>query len=701
MSKRSEIKIALEKVLREGKGHGAVVRDSRRRPILIPDILVDVDKIARSGRSFLDMGRRIRVQPADAKGQEEAWVVPTELIAISRDDPGAAAGLSLPFGTLVQDRGLWLKYAPGFRELGVNDRGDILVGRSHPGAAAGAGAAEADGAAAGPVRNAINTTVIGRTKRVVARMDAAEHAKDRAEAEAWLKILAGVEGGKTLKAEFKSAGIDCVHHTNDPYLHRTARLSFYDVRDSEMLRIESLIKLRFRKARRDVPRISVYALTGVPKDPAAFAAFFRKAKAAKKDPAKTGIPAKPADSRFYDAAAKSIAPGAYFFLPPLGKLPAELTVITINTDAHGDTKARGVLSPLMGIMSLIDLLSARTSVAVLSKGGHALNIMGGTGAGKSTMALFWADRNEKYKRLELRRRYEMDLRRTPDAGRLGEAGIQKELDRVMERVGIVCQEDWVEILKEGAGHWVFWPAERCMYARTAGFPGLSYVLSENDPQLENVAADFGGSGDVAGLGRVDHECATERLFYDPEWGHLQYDKSPRKIAANILLERSAEPGPIVRRLTAREAVDWLIAGRTPEGGFEPLQNPYPDFCGLLIQAGLVGDKLVEAYAAAQRGDFTLMGAGDPKLGERIHERFDLQVKLWLDNCREVPTFILNGAGGVEMTQDVAWLLAEHPDLFGGWKQVAVEEFQKYMSERYGVAYGPRGEWMHIPPSARR
>ena len=46
------------------------------------------------------------------------------------------------------------------------------------------------------------------------------------------------------------------------------------------------------------------------------------------------------------------------------------------------------------------------------------------------------------------------------------------------------------------------------------------------------------------------------------------------------------------------------------------------------------------------------------------------------------------------------LLSEHPDAFGGWKLVTIEEFQKYMQERYGVTYGPQGEWMHIPPGAR-
>src|SRR5262245_41473725 len=688
MSKRSEIRIALEKFLRvgDGKGSAQIVRDQRRRPILIPESLVDYDRITKGGRAFLELGRRIRILGGRGKEGDAVWVLPTELTQISRDEPSSAAGVSLPFGTLVQDRGLWLKWAPGYRELGVSDRGDVLVRYDEE---------AAKDPLAGPVEGAVHTQVTGRVRRLVARLSATEHKADREEAEVWLKAMAALGASKTLKVDFKCAGVDCTHLGNVPYLQRTAKLNFFDVRDSEMLRIQSLLRLRFRKVRREIPRFTVYSLMGVPADANAWGAFQKRLKAAKKDPDKLGIPAKIADSRFYDPVAKAIVPSSFVFFPPLSKHPQELAVVTVNTDLHGEVKGRGVVSPMTSIMSLIEVISARASVAVLNKAGTATSFLGPTGCGKSTAAIFWAEKNDKYRRAELRRRYESDLRRTPDAGRLGETGIQKQLDLTLTKVGIACQEDWIEILKEGAGHWIFWPTERGMYARTSSFAGLPYVLSQNRPLLENVAADFGGSGDPALLGRVDHACFPERVFYDPEWGHLVYDASPRQIAINVFLERNPDLPFLVRRATAREAVDWLLMGRTPEGGFEPLHNTYPDFCGVLMDLGIVGDKLVPAYEQAQRGDYAALGGGDAALGELIYQRLDVVVKLWLDNCREVPTFVLNGAHGLDLTQDAAWLLSEFPTVFGGWKLVTVEEFRKHMGERYAVVYGRDGEWLHV------
>ncbi len=520
MSKRSEIRIALEKFLRVGDGKAAasMVRDHRRRPILIPESLIDFDRIGKSGKSFLEMGRRLRILKDGLRGGEEVWVLPSELCQISRDEAAAASGIALPFGTIVHDGGLWLKWAPGYRELGVNDREDLLV-RFEP--------ESADKAAVGPVPNSVHTLVQGWSRRLVVRQAADEQAADRREAEAWLKVMALLGAGKTLKTDFKCAGIDCAHLTNDPHLHRTSRLGFYDVRDSEMLRLESLVRLRFRKARRQVPGVTVLSLTGVPHTQTEWAAFMKRVKAAKKDPVKLGLPEKLTESRFYDAASKGIVPSCFAPFSRLAKLPADLTVITVNTDWHGEIKGRGVMSPIATIMSLIEVISSGSAVAALSRSGNATCFTGPSGTGKSIAALFWSDRNEKHRRGELRRRYEADLRRTPDAGRLGEAGIQKELDKTMAAVGILCQEDGVEILKEGAGRWVFWPAFRSLYARTAGFPGLKYVLAENQPLLENAAADFGGSGDPRGLGQMNHACCTERIFYDPEWHHLNYDRTPR------------------------------------------------------------------------------------------------------------------------------------------------------------------------------
>lgn len=53
-----------------------------------------------------------------------------------------------------------------------------------------------------------------------------------------------------------------------------------------------------------------------------------------------------------------------------------------------------------------------------------------------------------------------------------------------------------------------------------------------------------------------------------------------------------------------------------------------------------------------------------------------------------------------MTQDMNWLLSEHPEAFGDWKKVTTAEFQAYMGEKYGVTYSDRGSWTHVTPTQR-
>ena len=688
-SKRAEVRVALEKLLKEGqaKNEKKVFRDRRRRPILIHESVLDYDKLLKSGRSLADVGRRIRHFDGALKEEIASYIVPVELMVLSREEPETVGGVELPLGTVISEGGLWLRYRPGIEEIGINDRGEVILRE-----------VEAPDPAAGPVRGSHNTSVMGRTKRLVTRLSLEEHEADRKEAEAWLRLFSGLDGRRTLQCQFKCAGIDYQHRGNVPYLHRTTQLNFFDLRDIDMVRIASLVAFRFRKIRRKVPTVTVISLMGLPRDAATWNALQKRIKTPKKG---GGIPEKLQDSRFYDPQSKGIAPANFVHFAALRDLPDEITVITVNTDYHGEVKSRGVLSPLTAIMSLVDIISAHAGVAVLSSEGTATTFTGPTGTGMTTACAFWAEKNEKYRRLELRRRYEMDIRRTPDAGRLGEAGIQKELDRILSGVGILCQEDWVEILKEGAGQWIFWPTERTMYARTGGFPGLRFVLHENHPLLENVMADFGGSGDPGKLGRITHEFFPERIFYDPAWNHLHYDRSSRRIAANVFLERNGELDFCVKRVSSREAIDWLLTGRTPDGKFEPLYNAYPDFSGLLMQLGVVGEKLREAYQEAQQGHYAPLGAGDAPLGEAIFDKLDVQVKLWLDNCRETPTYIVNGVYGLELTQDINWLLSQHSDSFGDWKHVTVEQFKAAMKERYGVTYSSRGEWSHISPEERR
>lgn len=698
MSKRPDIRIALEKFLKtgEGKGGGSIVRDQRRRPLLIPESQVDFDRIAKSGRPFLEMGRRLRIFKGGAKPSEELWVLPTELGQISRDDPASVAGLRLPFGTIVQSDGLWLRYDPGYTQIGTNDRGDLLF-RFDP-------AAPQD-PSVGPVPHAVNRPLPPAPTRVLARLTAEEFAADRKEAEAWLKALALLGEVKSHKTEFKCAGIDGSHSGNDPYLTHASKLGLYEVRDTEMIRLQSLLQLRFRKARRQVPKLSIATVNGIPKDAAAWSALQKRFKAAKKEPAKLGLPEKLADSRFYDPAARGLGPGAIcsVLCLPLAKGAAETQVLLINPQTHVEVRGAGALGPLSALLAQIDVLTTRSSVAVLSKSGGAVCFTGVSGSGASTAALFWADKDGVVRRRELRRRYEADLRRTPDAGRLGEAGIQKELDRLVASVGILCQDEGAEILKEGAGRWVFWPAFRSVYVKMAALPARRHILSEHDALLENALGDFGGTGDPDTVGEVTHTGPAERVFYEPDWKHIQYDRAPRVIAAHVFVERGREAAPLVRKVGPRDAIEWLMQGRTPDGtGHEPMCQPQAEFCALLRQIGVTGEALGPAYEGAQRGRFEALGDGDARLGEAIFDRLDAQVKLWLDTCREIPTFIANGSYGREITQDAHWLLAEHPELFGGWQSVGVAEFQRVMLERYGVTYGPSGDWTHLPalPSTR-
>jgi hypothetical protein len=688
MSKRPEVRIALEKLLKDGQARNEkkVFRDRRRRAILVDESVLDFDKLTKSGRSLGEVGRRIRVYDQALSKELATWIVPAELTHISRDEPESVAGLQLPLGLVHSDQGLWLQHRPGLEEIGVNDRGDLLLREL----------AKPD-PQKGPVRGAMLTSTPGRAVRVLARTTPAEFDADRREAECWQKLVAAAEARKTVKVPFKCAGIDFELHTNVGHLAASAGAIFFGMRDIEMVRIASLVAFRFKKMRRQPPRVVVHALSGLPKDQADWNTLQKKAP--KKAPA--GFPAKLAESRFFDAAAKGISPVSVITMFPARPWQEELRVLILNTDDPAEVRHRGMLGPLAAILAQIDLIGARTSAVVLSEKLTATTVTGGTGVGKSTAALFWSDRNEHFRRNELRRRYEMDIRRTPDAGRLGETGIQKELDRIMARVGILCQENASGLLKEGAGHWVFWACERGLWVRTSGFPGIRHVLAENAPALENARADFGGSGIVAELGAVNHACATERMIYEPSWGHLLIDPTSKRIGLNALLERNRTTEQIARRLTPREAVDWLLSGTDLAGSPEPLCNPSLDYVRILQQSGVTGQKLSEAYEAARGGDHAALGAGDARLGELIFDRLDVHVKLWLDFSREIPTWLVNGAFGLEITQDVFWMLSQLPELFPEGRPVTQDQFRALMKDRYAVTYGPSGEWMHITPSERR
>ena len=699
--------VRLEAFLKPDAGRRGrrLFRDRAGRLVLARGDTVDYRRVTSEGQPLLSMARRVRVLSSDLSRELASWLIPVELCAISKQDARSAQGVELPIGTLVAEKGLYLKLSPGLDEVGLNDRGDVVL-RYDP--------ARAQDRSLGPVRNSRNTVIAGRARRLVTRLDRAEHEADRREALAWLKALARVEGKPTLSSRFKCAGIDYEHRGNVPYLKLTTQINFFDRRDPEMTAIARELERRFADIDRKVPRVQVLSLMNLPRSEAEYRKFLgrlasgpaaRRGARARSgrpaDPSAWGLPPTLRESRFFDRETDSVSSANFVLFTPLDDLGDRITVLTVNTDYHGEVKSRGVLSPLMSILSLVGIISAHAGAAVLNRRGTATTFTGPTGTGKTTAGTFWAEKNERYRRLELARRYRVDLAGSPEGRGLPDKEIASRVAKILETVGILCQEDWIEIYPRKPGEWVFWATERTCYARTGGFPGLRFVLQENEPLVENAAADFGASGQPDRLGRVTHEFFPERLFYDPAWGHMLYDRSSRRIGANVFLERNAGLDFCVKRVEPEEAIRWLLLGRTPEGKMEPLYNAYPDFSGLLMIYNIVGEKLIEAYERARQGDFAPLGSGDARLGRALFDKLDRQVQLWRQNCGDTPTYIVNGAPGLEITQDINWLLSEHPEAFGDWHSVSVDAFKTYMRERYGVTYGPRGEWAHLTSEQRR
>jgi len=672
---------------RDRKGGKRVIRDRSGGIALVREDALNLDLFRANGVPLHNVGRRFRVVGTDGITEQERWIAPFDVIHRSREDSKNFDGLKLPLGELVYDHGLYIKFAPGIAELGVNDRGDVLLRRDPTGT----------DPTEGPVWNAFNTVITGRAKRLVTRTEFDAHRADVKEANGWLKALEAVSKQKTLVSRFSCAGVQYTHKGNVPYLKRTALTNFFPPNDPEMQVIAKQIESRFRaRGEAKAPRVTILSLMNVPRTEAEYTAFLARLKRARVAPTKIGLPAKLRGSRLWDPESKAVVTSNFVYFCPLKELGDEVTILTVNTDYHGEVKSRGVLSPLMAILSKIDIISAHAGAAVLNREGTATTFTGPTGTGKTTAGAFWAERNEVYRRLELKRRYRLDLEREG----LTSAQLEEKLEEIFPGIGILCQEDWIEILKDEKRGWVFWSTERCLYARTGGFPGLKFVLSENEPILENVTADFGGGGTIDKLGRITHDYFPERIFYDPTWGHLLYDRKSRRIAANVFLERNPNLDFCVKRVDRDEALRWLLIGRTPSGKYEPLYNAYPDFSGLLMTNGIVGEKLVEAVRAAERGDLKPLGQGDATLGSAIYDKVRIQLDLWRRNCSDVPTYIVNGAAGLEMTQDINWLLSEHPDAFGEWKKVTKEDFRSYMRDRYGVTYNDRGAWTHISAAQR-
>jgi hypothetical protein len=368
-----------------------VVRDRSGGIALVREDALNLDRFRRNGVPLHNVGRRFRIVGPDGISEQERWIVPFDVIHRSRENPKNFDGLMLPLGELVFDHGLYLKFAAGLTELGVNDRGDVLIRRDP----------KATDPTVGPVRNAFNTVITGRAKRLVTRTTLDAHRQDVKEAGAWLRALEAVSKRKTLVSKFSCAGVQYTHKGNVPYLKTTSQTNFFPPQDAEMQVIGRQIEQRFRDHGSKTPRVTILSLMGVPRSEAEHKKFLAQLKRARVSATKLGIPARLKDSRLFDPDSRGVVTSNFVYFCPLTELGEEVTILTVNTDYHGEVKSRGVLSPLMAILSKIGIISAHAGAAVLNREGTATTFTGPTGTGKTTAGAFWAERNEVYRRSEL------------------------------------------------------------------------------------------------------------------------------------------------------------------------------------------------------------------------------------------------------------------------------------------------------------
>ncbi|HYR52560.1 MAG TPA: hypothetical protein VET83_08090, partial [Candidatus Dormibacteraeota bacterium] len=206
MSDQAYPSVDLERYLnaRDRKGK-KVVRDRSGDIALVREDALNLDLFRENGVPLHNVGRRFRVVGKDGITEQERWIAPFDVIHRSRENPKNFDGVKLPLGELVYDHGLYLKFAPGIQELGVNDRGDVLLRRE-----------PSNDLTAGPVWNAFNTVITGRAKRLVTRLTFDAHKADVKEAAGWLKALEAVSKQKTLVSRFSCAGVQYTHKGNVP-----------------------------------------------------------------------------------------------------------------------------------------------------------------------------------------------------------------------------------------------------------------------------------------------------------------------------------------------------------------------------------------------------------------------------------------------------------------------------------------------------
>jgi hypothetical protein len=104
-----------------------LARDAEGRLMMAEESALDMDRIRDAGITVSELGRRVRVYNGDMTKQLAAYIVPIEVASMRGDDAERAVGAKIQVGRLLSEDGLYLRHNPGVREIGVNDRGDVIL----------------------------------------------------------------------------------------------------------------------------------------------------------------------------------------------------------------------------------------------------------------------------------------------------------------------------------------------------------------------------------------------------------------------------------------------------------------------------------------------------------------------------------------------------------------------------------------------
>ncbi len=650
-----------------------LARDAAGRLLMAEESALDMDRIRDAGTTVRELGRRVRLYTTDMTKQIASYIIPLEVMDVRGESAAEALGAKIQIGRLLVEDGLYVRHNPGIREIGINDRGDVILRLDQE---------TAEDPTIGPVLNSYNTTQSELTTRLVARIDKKVHDRDVKEARAWLEAMNVLSGGKTLRTRYFSAGVSCEHRGNVAQLYKTVQVNFFQINDPLSLELASALEERYRQLDRPVPMVRTISVAGVPQNERAYKEFVAQLKQKKQNPISLGLPSRLRDSQFFDGATKSIVPSCFLYACPLEDIGDSIYVITINTDYHGEIKARGVHSGVAAVMSQAEVLSAHAASVILASTGTATIVMGAEGSGKSVAATFWSERNAPARRNELKRRYAIE--KDP-----------KHAEEILAGVGVVGQDDWLHLVPSGEGQWDVWPAERHYYMRSSTMLSRDLILSENEPIIENATADYGAACEREALGRTTHRYPHERLFYDPDWDNYYQDRAVHRISLLILLEHDPDLDYAIRRASKAEALEFIMRGRTPAGAYHPFYDDYTDVSGLLISQGVVGDRLLDAYKAAKKGDVAALMNGDEALGAFILNRLEQQLSIWRVFLADVPTYIVNCIHGRDRTQDMIWYASEFPDFLRQGHARSAQQFAELMEKKYRVAYDEDGNWAKL------